>query len=740
MTAGRLAASKPAATTNTELYRVDIESTASTVLTVANQSGSAATYRAALRDYDQILTLDGNEPSQYKFQKGNPISGYKLKITRGISFANAVPGTDLASINGGIGKLLDVYKDTSTINRYVQVAKVYPVEALPDNLIGILEIGETITGAFSGVTGTLRAFDGVTGVLYMTTADVSAGSTTVNVSRNTGLADNTLLMASDDPNATGTEIIQIDPSGIDTANNQLTVTRGVYGTTAAAISAGTYVKSFIDSATTTTINEGATFAAADVTLTVTDATGFLEGSYIRIGNEILAISAVAGNDLTVTRGQYGTSAVDHTDGGTITQLTDSGDYYLNWFTEAEGVQGGTSNATIDLNFSQGSNDIANVDRFVISQGTNSGPYALPLDGDAIAGIDNERTYRYDQSDASNTGHPLRLSIEQDGTQGLTGTEYTTGVTKFGTAGTDGYLEITVTEATALNLYTYAEPAVANVQDANAGFGHAVATSLTPAYEEIYVYQLRGETFNDADQFTIGGTTYTIQTSGVTPGPWGFVHDFDEARNVLKISLDGDSASFAVGDQFYDTPTLADANRTMVEVVTGKILAIDNVGGADVSRSAGTYTVSPTGGSGSGASVSIVVDGSGAATVTLLNGGKNYVDGETLTATDAVLGGGGAANLTFDINGIGTGDKAGATARTYVNAEDYIAYDVSVAANQYDKVTGIVVGPGQNLLVYSSAADLSYGVSGFETASEDYVFLLNAKNADDGGGGGAAPTP
>ena len=737
MTAGRLAASKPAATTNTSLYRVDIESTASTVLTVANLSGSAATYRAALRDYDQILTLDGNEPSQYKFQKGNPISGYKLKISPGITFNDAVPGTDLASINGGIGKLLDVYKDTATINRYVQVAKVYPVEALPDNLIGILEIGETVTGAFSGVTGTLRAYEGGTGTLYMSTADVGAAATTVNVSRNTGLADNTLLMASDDPAATGTEVIQIDPSGINTANNVLTVTRGVYGTTASAIAAGTYVKSFIDSATTTTINEGATYAAADTTLTVTDATGFLEGSFIRIGNEILSITAVAGNDLTVERGRYGTSAVDHTDGTTITQLTDSGDYYLNWFTEAEGVQGGTSNATIDLNFSQGSNDIANVDRFVISQGTNAGPYALPLDGDAIAGIDNERTYRYDQSDASNTGHPFRLSVEQDGTQGLTGTEYTTGVTKAGTAGTDGYLEIVVTEATELNLYAYAEPAVANVADSNAGFGHAIATSLTPAYEEIYVYQLRGETFNDADQFTIGGTTYTIQASGVTPGPWGFVHDFDEARNVLKISLDGDSPSFAVGDQFYDTPTLTDANRTMAEVVSGKILAIDNVGAADASRSAGTYTVSPTGGTGTGASVTIVVDGSGAATVTLVNGGKNYTDGDTLTATDAVLGGGGGANLTFDVNGIGTGDKAGATATTYVNNEDYIAYGTSVAAYGYDKVTGIIIGPGQNILVYSSSADLSYVVSGFETASEDYTFLLNAKNADDGGGGGAA---
>lgn len=740
MTAGRLAASKPAATTNTELYRVDIESTASTVLTVANQSGSAATYRAALRDYDQILTLDGNEPSQYQFVKGNPISSYKLKITPGISFSDAVPGTDLAALGGGIAKLLDVYKDTAVVNRYVKVDKVYNVETLVDNLIGIFEVGETITGATSSLTGVLRAYDGTTGTLHMTTADVSNSATTVQISRNTGLADNTLLALSEDPTATGTEIIQIDPSGINTDSNTLTVTRAIYGTTASAIPAGKFAKSFIDSATTTTINEGATFAAADDTLTVTDATGFLEGSYIRIGNEILGVTAVAGNDLTVTRGQYGTSAVDHTDGGTITQLTDSGDYYLNWWSESESVSGGTSSATIDLNFSQGSNDIVNRDRFILSQGSNAGPYELPIDGATIAALDNERTYRYDQSDVSNTGHPYRLSEEQDGTQSLTGVEYTTGVTKGGTAGTDGFLQIEVTSATALNLYAYAEPAVANTEDANAGFGYALNTNLTPTYEEIYIYQLRGGVFNDADQFTIGGTTYQIQTNGVIPGAWGFVHDFDEARNTLKISLDGTSESFSVGDQIYDTPTTADANRTLAEVVTGKILAFDNIGAAVGTRTEGEYTnISTTGGSGTGAVVNVSVDGSGAATVTLVNGGKNYVDGETLTVTDANLGGGGAANLTFDINGIGTGDKAGATATTFANAEDYISWDVSVAANTYDKVTGIIVGPGQNLLVYSSAADLSYVVSGFETASEDYTFLLNAKNAG-GGGGAGTPTP
>jgi len=740
MTAGRLAAAKPGATTNTELYRVGIDSTASTVMTVANQSGSAVTYRTALRNYDQILTMDGNETSQYEFQKGNPISNYKIKISPGITFGSAIPGTEISTIGGATAKLLDVYKATETINRYVKVDTVYPVDTIIDNLVGILQIGETLTGATSSITGVLRAYDALTGQLWMTTASVGSGATTVQVSRNTGLADATLLMLSANP-GDASEIVQIDPSGIDTATNELTITRGVYGTTAAAIPPGAFAKSFIDSATTTTINEGATFAAADLTLTVSDATGFLEGSYIRVNNEIMSLDAVAGNDLTVTRGQYGTSAVDHTDGGTITQLTDSGDYYLNWFTEQETLTGGTSGATADLNFSQGSTPIDVLEKFLIAPDSASNPYEYPLQGSAIATQNNERVYRYDQSDSSNTGKPFRLSTELDGTQSLTGTEYTTGVVKGGTAGSNGFLQITIDSDTALNLYAYAEPAVANTEDGNAGLGYSIDTALIPSYEEIYIYGLRGAAFTAADQFTLGDTTYTIANGGVTAGSYGYVHDYDTSRNTLKISIDGASPNFSVGDQFYDTPTAADANRTMAEVVTGKILAFDSVGGADSSRTAGTYTVSPTGGSGSGCVVSIVVAAStGAATVTLVNGGKDYADGATLTATDAVLGGGGAANLTFDINGIGTGDKAGATARTFANAEDYIAYDVSVAANTYDKVTGIVVGPGQSLLVYSSAGDLSYVVDGFETVSDDYVPVLNTKGSGDGGVGGGGGTP
>lgn len=549
MTAGRLAAAAPAATTSTVLYSSDVDTTASTVLQVAERGGAAATYRVGLKDYTQELTMDANT---YDFAKGNPISSYKMEILPGISRADATPGLLLEAEDlGGSARLLDVFVDTSTVTNYVKVLRTATVGIDATGIVGNFQGGETVTGGLSGFSATFR---GIGTQLNVELPDITAGATAMNVSDGTAsVAGSVFVLSADSPSP---EIISVTSATFwngTTGGADMVVTRGNLGTTAGTHTPGQLVTFYSASTTTTTVNEGAQFAAGDTTLTLTDGTAVLSGQYIQIGNEVLLVTNVAGNDATVERGQFGTADAAHADGSTVTPWNQGGQAQIEWFDGAEVITGATSNATVTTQFTATSSAIF-VEGFV--WGEVAGQETVP---DSFT-MDVDRTYLFDQSDASNTGFPLRFSDVQDGTAATPtpGTEYTTGVVKAGTAGTDGTIEITPTAQTPDPIYYFAE--------GNAGYSNTITVVLDPVFTEVFLYDVKG-TWSTGDVFTIGTASLTVGT--ITGGKYGYVTGWDSTGGVLSVTLGAGSAAFAAGDVFVDTPLEQGAERqdTTVSSVT-----------------------------------------------------------------------------------------------------------------------------------------------------------------------------
>jgi len=106
------------------------------------------------------------------------------------------------------------------------------------------------------------------------------------------------------------------------------------------------------------------------------------------------------------------------------------------------IMGGELAETITYNVTV-ANDGGN--KYYISDHSGSAPTLTLKKGN---------TYKFDQSDASNDTHPLQFSTTSDGTHGG-GSNYTTGVTIVGTAGTAGaYVQIVVSDSTPSTLYYF----------------------------------------------------------------------------------------------------------------------------------------------------------------------------------------------------------------------------------------------------------------------------------------------
>lgn len=662
MTAGRLAAAAPAATTNTTLYQCPINRATSAIIDVCN-TGSSATYRTAIRNYNHVSTLDG---AGYAFKKGNVVSDYIIRIEPAIQDSEFNPGEILNGTNGDVSfRYQDVFKPTNVNEIPIKVAAVAELPVDFGSLAGGLILNEeVVTGQTTGLTAIIY---GSRAGGFITSIDgVNAAATSVIANTVGTIAPGDILTAN-------AEIATI--TGV--TGNALTITRGQLGTTASPIDPGDSFIALSADAVSTTINEGGTFLIGDTTLTVTDSAGFLISDVIRVDDELMVITGLVGNDFTVSRGVYGTTEADHNDASTVTRYAQVASGFLQIFADGETLDNG-SGVTIDVGTIT---SYFQMERFLFNRsGTFEYPSAFAQDVDRIV--------RFTQDDPSNTGHPLRISLTEDGIWNVTpGVEYTVGVTKVGTPGTAGaYTEIDTSYDNIIlvpdaQLYIYCE----NMAE----MGQSFPIVMNPFYNQIYVYDVEGE-FTLSSGVGDAVNTYTVLE--ILPGPYGYLLE-DKDGTDIKVSLGVGSIGL---------------NDTATTTITGTAASFD-------------ITV----GSNTGLVVGMHVSGTGIG----YNARITEINGTTITLSveneDTVSGNGDFYWQFQDSPTIAASTRgiARVVSNVDIKTEDYIAYDTTVAANATNRTASTVIGPGQSVMVYSSSGSVNFAVNGFEDSTADFTPVL-----------------
>jgi len=263
------------------------------------------------------------------------------------------------------------------------------------------------------------------------------------------------------------------------------------------------------------------------------------------------------------------------------------------------------------------------------------------------------TYKFDQSDSSNSGHPLRFSSISDGTHN-SGTEYTTGVTYVGTPGSSGAYTQVVIDYNTPTLYYYCSNH--SGMGSNSVVGNPVVPSQSTDSNRV-VYDLADPT----------NSIVLDAKDGLAPAT--FHGDIIDANGNVIVDVSSTTTTFIggfagnmYGGDIYD-------NSSTDKVLTSGTNTNDSV--LDV-YTANVHNLNTTGTTNFGGSVTFssgLIDFISSSPTGTWSGNVATTSGAATILSVGTIGDGSDAVLYADVQGSITGDSTGDTTGNVISSSN-----------------------------------------------------------------------